>query len=286
MTHENNQYEVDQMIELSCGSLIQHGVHNKRIYLMKIGDNVSDSLPHDLIAMARQKQYSKIFAKVPEDALSIFANAGYSVEAQIPGLFNGAVKGCFMGFYTDDMRAVEDDAQGLDDIRQLAESKTGTPVTPLDKDMFTLRPCVPADAGRMAEIYAEVFSSYPFPVYDPEFLLETMRSHVDYFGVEHKGKLIAIASAEMDEASASVEMTDFAALPDFRGYGLAVHLLALMEEAMRDKHILTAYTIARAASPGMNITFARLNYVYGGRLKNNTNISGSIESMNVWYKAL
>jgi hypothetical protein len=36
----------------------------------------------------------------------------------------------------------------------------------------------------------------------------------------------------------------------------------------------------------MNITFAKLGYRYGGRLINNTNISGSIESMNVWYKSL
>ncbi|MBN2642129.1 MAG: putative beta-lysine N-acetyltransferase [Victivallales bacterium] len=286
MTYENNQHETDQMIELSCGSLIQHGTYNDRIYFMKPGDNVNDSLPHELIDMAKQKQYSKIFAKVPEDMVNTFIRAEYELEAQIPGLYNATAKGCFMGFYTDDMRSVEKNAQDFDDIRRLAESRAGTPVNPLDKNMFTLRQCVPADAGRMAEIYAKVFHSYPFPIQDPEYLLETMRSHVDYFGVEHNGELIALSSAEMDNASSSVEMTDFATLPDFRGYGLAAHLLTLMEEAMRKKHILTAYTIARAASPGMNITFARLNYAFGGRLKNNTNISGSIESMNVWYKAL
>jgi len=36
----------------------------------------------------------------------------------------------------------------------------------------------------------------------------------------------------------------------------------------------------------MNITFARNNYSFAGTLINNTNISGQIESMNVWYKAL
>jgi hypothetical protein len=59
-----------------------------------------------------------------------------------------------------------------------------------------------------------------------------------------------------------------------------------MEEQAKPKGILTAYTIARAESPGMNIVFTKNAYRYGGRLTNNTNISGHIESMNIWYKSL
>ena len=36
----------------------------------------------------------------------------------------------------------------------------------------------------------------------------------------------------------------------------------------------------------MNITFAKAGYTYGGRLINNTNISGQIESIKVWYREL
>ena len=59
-----------------------------------------------------------------------------------------------------------------------------------------------------------------------------------------------------------------------------------MGKAMKLKGIKTAYTIARAKSAGMNITFSKAGYKFGGRLKNNTNIFGNIESMNVWYKHL
>ncbi|MFH1725408.1 MAG: putative beta-lysine N-acetyltransferase, partial [Elusimicrobiota bacterium] len=45
-------------------------------------------------------------------------------------------------------------------------------------------------------------------------------------------------------------------------------------------------TIARAVSFGMNIAFARVGYSFGGTLWNNTNISGNIESMNIWHKRL
>ena len=39
-------------------------------------------------------------------------------------------------------------------------------------------------------------------------------------------------------------------------------------------------------SAGMNITFSKNGYKYGGTLVNNTDISGQIESMNVWFKNL
>jgi len=34
----------------------------------------------------------------------------------------------------------------------------------------------------------------------------------------------------------------------------------------------------------MNITFAKAGYRYAGTLVNNTDISGTIESMNVWWR--
>ena len=88
------------------------------------------------------------------------------------------------------------------------------------------------------------------------------------------------------KASQNVEMTDFATLPEALGHGLALSLLETMESAMCRRNMHTAHTIARARSPGMNITFSKAGYTFAGTLINNTNISGGIESMNVWYKRL
>jgi putative beta-lysine N-acetyltransferase len=79
-------------------------------------------------------------------------------------------------------------------------------------------------------------------------------------------------------------MTDFAILPEFRGDGLAGAMLGGMELTLGRIGISTAYTIARAVSYGMNITFARAGYRYAGTLINNTHIAGGLESMNVWHK--
>lgn len=138
----------------------------------------------------------------------------------------------------------------------------------------------------MARIYREVFPSYPFPIHDPDYLLKTMLSHIKYFCIEKNGELLAVSSAEVNEEDANVEMTDFATLPGWRGNGFGQHLLANMENHMKKRNIKTAYTIARAVSLGMNIIFSKAGYQFGGRLKNNTNISGIIESMNVWSKPI
>jgi putative beta-lysine N-acetyltransferase len=151
---------------------------------------------------------------------------------------------------------------------------------------FECRWAVPGDVAIMAELYREVFQSYPFPIHKPDYLLSTMQSHVAYFLVFNDNRLVAQSSAEMDEEASNAEMTDFATHPDCRGQGLASYLLHEMEQAMKKRGIHTAYTIARAVSWGMNKTFARLGYDFGGTLINNTQISGAIESMNIWYKTL
>ncbi|ABC78691.1 putative beta-lysine N-acetyltransferase [Syntrophus aciditrophicus] len=276
----------DRIEKLPCGSVIQHGPYNERIYLLKVGGDATGLLPFVLVAMAKGYGYSKIFVKVPTGFSKKFSRAGYVEEASIPGLYNGSNTGTFMGYYLKEQRASEREAATLDAILHLAISRSESPVTPLDAKRFIIRSCTESDIDQMAAIYRTVFPTYPFPIHDPAYLLDTMRSHVAYFGVESDGKLVALSSAEMDKSAQNVEMTDFATLLQWQRSSLSLHLLARMEKEMKQEGIKTAYTIARAMSPGINVTFSRLGYAYGGRLKNNTNISAQIESMNVWYKKL
>lgn len=81
-------------------------------------------------------------------------------------------------------------------------------------------------------------------------------------------------------------MTDFATIPEERGNNYALYLLQNMEKEMIKKNIHTAFTISRAVSYGMNITFAKAGYTYAGLLKNNTAIAGNLESMNVLHKKI
>ena len=275
----------DQLTYLPDGSLIQHGPYNDRIYLMKPGENL-ETLPVDLIAMARRHDYSKVFIKIPAKNSTPFSQAGYGEEASIPRLYNGSESGVFMGFYLDALRASEPETAALDKIMEQALGSSEKVIPALDRGRFRIRRCRKKDAEKMAAIYGAVFATYPFPIHDPAFLRESMACNVEYYGVEETGHLIALASAEMDRSGQNVEMTDFATLPEWCGNGLAIQLLLQMDGQMKKKGLKTAYTIARARSVGINIIFAKLGYKYGGRLKNNTNISGKVESMNIWYKII
>ena len=143
-----------------------------------------------------------------------------------------------------------------------------------------------SDARSLANLYRETFQVYPFPIFDEEYLKSTMAKNIDYFGVFTDGKLVAASSAEKDLEHRNAEMTDFATRSDYRGNNLSYHLLIEMEREMINQKIQTLYTIARAESIGMNVTFVKGHYEYGGTLINNTFIGKGIESMNVWYKHL
>ena len=266
-------------------SVVHHGPASDRAYLLKLADE-PDVIAEKLEGLAEKKGYSKIVAKVPGDSRSEFEEAGFESEAKIPRFFDGDRDVHFMVKYLTDARRRSEESEKISKVLETARDRQPEEEdVPLDSRFEFFMPG-PDDAEEMVELYKEVFASYPFPIHDPAYLRQTMEEDVVYFGIREEGRLVALSSGEMDPAAANAEMTDFATLPSCRGQGFATFLLRRMEEEMSRRGIVTAYTIARAVSFGMNITFARLGYRFGGTLTNNTQISGSLESMNIWYKHL
>ena len=279
-----NKSDCSDKTQLYHDALIQHGPLSNRIYLMKLNAANTAKLIPAMDKLAGENSYSKIFAKVPEFEADTFLDNGFKLEAEVPCFFHGQEGCCFLGKYFDDQRQIEQEEKLLNKIIDSSKAKQPSPAY-LPKNS-TIRKCTPADAQQISQVYKQMFDSYPFPIDNPEYIAQTMKENFIYFCVDVDGVIAALSSSEMDEVSKNVEMTDFATLPQFRGNSLANQLLAAMENEMRTLGILTAYTIARSASAAMNITFSKAGYKFAGRLKNNTNIAGRIESMNVWYKPL
>ncbi|MDK2826719.1 MAG: beta-lysine N6-acetyltransferase [Methanolobus sp.] len=275
----------DQVLKID-NSVIQHGPFNNRVYLMKLSPIDYEDVPARVEEIAENNGYSKIFSKIPSSAKGHFQETGHVEEAYVPGMYNGYEGASFMAKFLSDERGNEQSPDEVEAVISTALSKLNESKEVQlsgDEECFV---CTGEDVREMAKIYGEIFSSYPFPIKDPEYLLRTMQEDLVYFGIRKAGKIVALSSCEMDVENSNVEMTDFATLPGYRGRGYSYYLLKKMESKMREMGIITAYTIARARSYGMNITFSRSSYSYAGTLVNNTNISGSIESMNVWYKKL
>ncbi|WP_461209445.1 putative beta-lysine N-acetyltransferase [Desulfocurvus sp. DL9XJH121] len=265
-------------------SLIQHGPANDRVYLMKLAPDDMPGLVERMLRLGRDKGYSKLFARVQGSQAPAFAARGFADEALVPGLYRGREDGHFMSRFLDGGRAALKDREPLAKALRIARAKAESDAP--DPAPREIAPLGPEHAPALAGLYKTVFKTYPFSISDPGYLREAMASGTMFFGLERGGRITAAASAEVDADWLCAEMTDFATLPEERGRGAAGKLLARMEERTTALGLVSAYTIARAESPGMNAVFARAGYDLGGTLMNNTQISGKLESMNVWYKRL
>ncbi|MDK2911624.1 MAG: beta-lysine N6-acetyltransferase, partial [Methanolobus sp.] len=144
---------VDAIIELG-DSVVQHGTHNDRVYLMKLSP--SDRQPIDpmlaaLESLAVGGGYSKIFCKVPSVLKEDFISGGYVEEARIPGFFGGLEDASFMCRYFSQSRMVDGSAEENLKVLELALSRQHNRreagiAAGIDCDI-----CSSADVGEMAD---------------------------------------------------------------------------------------------------------------------------------------
>lgn len=266
---------------------IQHGKLSNRVYIMSLDSKNTSKIIEIVENLAKSNEYTKIIAKVPERSIKEFIANHYIEEAKVPDMYHGVETGYFMCKYFDEARRIDKNLELIDEVLNESmkvnnKSKKGK----REAKCRMIEKMTNDDISNMTQLYRQVFTTYPFPITDQNYIATTMHEQVDYYGIRIKGKLVALASAECDYDSNYAELTDFAVLHDYRQQGLARQLLEAMEKDLKDKDILTYFTIARTKSVGMNKTFIGHKYSYAGTLVNNTNIAGEIESMNVWYKSV
>ncbi len=275
----------DAVEVIGNGSLIQHGKHNDRVYLMKLDERDVEFVLSEIRAVADKNGYSKIFCKVPKHVAPVFFAEGYVLEAYIPKFYNKEYDVFFVSKFLNSDRLLNIENEQFTSLHQLLlnkpEKKEGLNNNTSEYKVKRLNT---SDVEQITEIYREVFETYPFPIHNPEYIRKTMDENIQYYGAEKKGKLAALASCEIDFTEKNAEMTDFATHFAHTGNNLSGLLLNAMEQEMKRQGINTLYTIARLNSIPMNKTFLRADYQYSGTLIKNTNIAGRIESMNVFYK--
>jgi putative beta-lysine N-acetyltransferase len=267
-------------------SLIQHGHFNNRVYVMKLAPADIPDIIRYADDLAHKEGYTKIFVKVPESSVEVFANDGYITEATVPFFFHGKEPAVFMAKYLDPKRKEVRDATISANILSEAFCHAGERASYGIMDGFSLMHAHAGDVKDIAALYSTVFKTYPFPIADPDYVRETMQGSIRYYVIKKSHLLAAVASCDIDAENRNAEVTDFATGTLFRGRGFASLLLHTMEADMKKEGIPLAYTICRAVFGPINTVFAGAGYQFGGVLPNNTNICGSMESMNVWYKKL
>lgn len=259
--------------------------YNKRL---KVSDyNAKDYrlMIRNLAWLAEANDFDKIFIKARKEDFQNFLSHGYMMEGILKYYFQGKDAYVLSRFSSDSRVRSDDLLEEAQLIENLIYNSEQVEIKPLDKDIEIVR-AKEEHIPLLAAIYRSVFETYPSPLTNPDYIKSTMERNLIYRMAVRDGVALAAASADMDRKHLNAEMTDCATIPDAQGKGLMQHLLLELEDDLKKEGIMTAYTLARAMSVGMNRSFFKLGYEFSGRLINNCDIFGQFEDMNIWVKRL
>lgn len=234
-----------------------------------------------LLEEAAARGRSRLVALAPASLEAGLVEAGMEVEAVMPGFYEGR-EGCVVLGAAIDGELVS--AHGAEVARVDALLKE--PRAPKPRPDVVTRRAEVEDAEAIAALLGEVFAAYPTPSDDPAYVAAQLREGTPFRLVEDGGEIIACASADLVTEARTAELTDCATRPDARGRGLMRALLGDLMDDLRELEYPTAFTMARARIPGVNIAFQRLGFVWRGRMVQSCRIGQGIEDMNVWSRAL
>lgn len=210
--------------------------------------------------------------------------AEFAREALIPGFYAGGEDCAVLGYALDEQRADPGFAAEVARVDALIHEGARRPSRP-HMPVETAR-AEPEDAGGIAELIAETFAQYPTPSGVPDYIEDAIHDGVPFRVVREDDEIIACASADLVRDARTAELTDCATRPGCRGRGLMQAILGDLMGDLRDMGYPTAFTLARARIPGVNLAFQRLGFDYRGRMTRSCRIGGGLEDMNVWSRWL
>lgn len=149
---------------------------------------------------------------------------------------------------------------------------------------FHMRWAKKQDAEQMSILYKTVFKSYPTPMNEPEFIKQLIDEDVYFLVVEHNNYIVSACSAELLQNFRAAELSDCATFREHRSKQLLSYQVAHLIPRLKKIGVRTLFSYSRSKSAGMNLVNAKHGFHYGGRMVQNSNISGSMENMNIWYK--
>lgn len=280
-------------IERIEGGLVHHGNSNKRVYLLEADHGNWNVLIDGMKNLARKRKYDKIVSRVPEAGIASFQSEGYQVEAKIPGLYNGVTTGYFVADFLNKERSncAEQKLKMIQSVKKIALAAANTShnsfmALPDALEIHQLRSEELNELSALARLNERAFRSYPFPIHDKSVLIELLEQGYEFYGLFEEGQLIVASILRPNEAESNMEIVDFVTNSNYRGQNLSYYLVQEIKKKSAERGLKTIYTSVRATSYGLNITFSKHGFSYGGTLLNNTLIGDTMESMNVWYLSL
>ncbi len=256
---------------------------NQRIVIKDYqGPNLA-ALKEELIASA-PKDITKIWLKARKQDEAAFKEIGFEKEAEITKFYPDDNASLLAYYLSSNRKQQENKAEKEDILASVKDLNTKSVESIPQNCQFRL--ASKDDLSDLADLYDDVFLTYPYPINNQLYLRKMMNQGVIYGLIYQNDKLVAAASAETVAEYKNAEMTDFATRPEARGQGLASYILAKLEQELKERNYNCLYTIARAKVYGINKIFSQAEYEYTGTLVKNCNIAGGLEDMNLWMKTI
>ena len=271
-------------LQLSSGETIEvrDDAYSDRIRCDHPGTRDGLALGRALLGAALDRRRGRVVVLAPAHLRPGLEAAQFWHEATMPGFYLGAKDCAVLGHAPEPGRARPADAGAASEVERLVRSK-GAPGEKLPEP--TLRGAA-GDAALIARLLAETFEHYPTPSGAPGYIESQLRQGIPFRLVRDKGEVVACASADLVPLARTAELTDCATRPEVRGRGLMQAILRGLMDDLRQLGYPTAFTLARATVPGVNLAFARVGFSWCGVMTRSCRIGDGIEDMNVFSRFL
>jgi len=258
--------------------------HNRRLKIYGLRSSLELAHLSEAIRDAHESGATKVILYATTTDRVGWAEAGFTLEGTILGYFgDGGDADIWSSFRIGERR---NESERVEHDRVVEAARACERRTARLADRFRCRPGTVDDAAQIAALMRETFREYPDPI-SPRGVARAIENRSRHFRVvrDESDAIVASASAEIDHANRSAELTDCATRPDARGNGLMSVILQALERDLDDDFgIVDHYTLARADEVAMNCAFAKLGWTYTGRLVNNCRMPNGWESMNIWCR--
>lgn len=257
---------------------------NERVTVKQMRFRDARLFTADVLRAARAHEVGKVLLYAREEDWLALLSQGFVLEAVLDGYFHGR-PAYLMGYLLTTARRACGDLGREQAVVESALSADPEAAPDLP-DGLRVVTATTAMAPELAAIYRDIFTSFPSPLHEPEFVAQLIDSGEGIFRAVLDGSRIAsAAAAEMDREWGAAEITNCATLPEFRGEGLMQILISDLEEDAEKQGATTLFSIARASSFGMNRALGKAGYRFRGCLRGNSHIMGGYEDMHLWVKS-
>lgn len=235
-----------------------------------------------LTEQARDESCGRIVVLARDDLAEGLHEAGFQHEATMPGFYGGQGDCAVMGFALDDDRGLSADARAVRRVEQLLREAPPEHARPA----IETERANPGDGEAIAQLINDTFAHYPTPSGVSDYIEQHIEEGTPFRMVREQGEVIACASADLVPEALTAELTDCATRPEHRGRGLMQAILGDLILDLTQLGYPTAFTLARARVPGVNLAFQRLGFELRGRMTQSCRIGTGLEDMNVWSRRL